>query len=94
MVGEVEVDHHARVVPAQVRALDGVQQVAAAPVGGPPRGAVPQRPYCQPGLEQTYGMKFAGVQDLDIGTPTNQALQQGVVSIGLVLSTDPILAKG
>jgi len=61
-------------------------------LGGPPE--CPQRPFCQPGLEQTYGMKFAGVQDLDIGTPTNQALQQGVVSIGLVLSTDPILAKG
>jgi osmoprotectant transport system substrate-binding protein len=61
-------------------------------LGGPPE--CPQRPFCQPGLEETYGMKFAGVEDLDIGTPTNEALQQGVVSIGLVLSTDPILAHG
>jgi osmoprotectant transport system substrate-binding protein len=61
-------------------------------LGGPPE--CPQRPFCQPGLEDTYGMKFADVQDLDIGTPTNQALQQGVVSIGLVLSTDPVLAQG
>jgi osmoprotectant transport system substrate-binding protein len=53
----------------------------------------PTRPFCQPGLEETYGLSFAGVEDLDLGAPTNQALQQGVVSIGLVLSTDPALAQ-
>jgi osmoprotectant transport system substrate-binding protein len=53
----------------------------------------PTRPFCQPGLEQTYGLHFASVQDLDLGGPTNQALQQGVVSLGLVLSTDPALAR-
>jgi osmoprotectant transport system substrate-binding protein len=60
-------------------------------------GAVPEcptRPFCQPGLQSTYGLKFASVQDFDLGGPTNQALQQGVVSIGLVLSTDPIFAQG
>jgi osmoprotectant transport system substrate-binding protein len=61
-------------------------------LGGPPE--CPERPFCQPGLEDTYGMTFADVQDLDIGTPTNEALLQGVVSIGLVLSTDPVLAQG
>jgi osmoprotectant transport system substrate-binding protein len=60
-------------------------------LGGPPE--CPERPFCQPGLEDTYGMKFAGVEDLDIGKPTNEAIQQGVVSIGLVLSTDPVLAQ-
>jgi osmoprotectant transport system substrate-binding protein len=60
-------------------------------LGGPPE--CPTRPFCQAGLEDKYGMTFADVQDLDIGTPTNQALQQGKVSIGLVLSTDPILAQ-
>jgi osmoprotectant transport system substrate-binding protein len=60
-------------------------------LGGPTE--CPTRPFCQPGLEDKYGMKFADVQDLDIGTPTNEALQQGVVSIGLVLTTDPILAQ-
>jgi osmoprotectant transport system substrate-binding protein len=60
-------------------------------LGGPTE--CPTRPFCQPGLEDKYGMKFSDVQDLDIGTPINQALQQGVVSIGLVLTTDPILAK-
>ena len=61
-------------------------------LGGPPE--CPERPFCQPGLEETYGMEFASVEDLDIGGPTNEALQQGVVSIGLVLSTDPVLAQG
>ena len=59
-------------------------------------GAVPEcptRPFCQPGLEQTYGLKFASVEDYDLGGATNQALQQGQVSIGLVLSTDPALAN-
>jgi osmoprotectant transport system substrate-binding protein len=60
-------------------------------LGGPTE--CPTRPFCQPGLEDKYGMKFADVQDLDIGTPINQALQQGEISVGLVLTTDPILAK-
>lgn len=53
----------------------------------------PERPFCQVGLQDKYGMTFADVRDLGIGTPINQALQQGVASIGLVLTTDPILAK-
>jgi osmoprotectant transport system substrate-binding protein len=53
----------------------------------------PKRPFCQPGLQDKYGMKFSDVRDLDIGTPINQALQQGVASIGLVLTTDPVLAQ-
>jgi osmoprotectant transport system substrate-binding protein len=59
-------------------------------------GAVPEcptRPFCQPGLEETYGLSFGSVEDFDLGGPTNQALQQGVVSIGLVLSTDPVFAE-
>jgi osmoprotectant transport system substrate-binding protein len=60
-------------------------------LGGPPE--CPERPFCQPGLEETYGMEFAAVEDLDIGGATNDALKQGVVSIGLVLTTDPVLAQ-
>jgi osmoprotectant transport system substrate-binding protein len=60
-------------------------------LGGPTE--CPTRPFCQPGLQDKYGMKFSDVQDLDIGDTINEALQQGVVSIGLVLTTDPILAK-
>jgi osmoprotectant transport system substrate-binding protein len=60
-------------------------------LGGPTE--CPTRPFCQPGLQDKYGMKFSDVQDLDIGTPINQGLVQGVISIGLVLTTDPVLAK-
>jgi osmoprotectant transport system substrate-binding protein len=58
-------------------------------------GAVPEcptRPFCQPGLEETYGLSFAGVEDFDFDA-TTEALKQGVISIGLVLSTDPELAQ-
>ena len=56
-------------------------------LGGPPE--CPQRPYCQPGLEQTYGLKFTGFKSLDAGGPlTKKALQQGQIQIGLVFSSD------
>jgi len=61
-------------------------------LGGPPE--CPERPFCQPGLEETYGMTFASVEDIDLGAPTVEALKQGEVSLGLVLSTDPNLAGG
>jgi osmoprotectant transport system substrate-binding protein len=56
-------------------------------LGGPPE--CPQRPYCQPGLEKTYGLKFTGFKSLDAGGPlTKKALQQGQIQIGLVFSSD------
>ncbi|MDQ4037864.1 MAG: glycine/betaine ABC transporter substrate-binding protein [Actinomycetota bacterium] len=61
-------------------------------LGGPPE--CPERPFCQPGLEETYGMTFGSVEDIDIGAPTVEALKQGEISVGLVLSTDPNLASG
>ena len=48
----------------------------------------PTRPFCEPGLEQTYGIKFADVLSLDTGGPlTVQALLQNKITLGLVLST-------
>jgi len=41
-------------------------------LGGTPE--CPTRPFCQPGLEETYGFTFAQVNDYDLGAPTNQAL--------------------
>ena len=62
-------------------------------LGGP--AECPERPFCQPGLEETYGLKFASFQELDAGGPlTKAALQQGEVSIGLVFSSDGALAAG
>ena len=61
-------------------------------LGGP--AECPERPYCQPGLEETYGLEFASFQELDAGGPlTKAAIQQGEVSIGLVFSSDGALAQ-
>ena len=63
-------------------------------LGGP--AECPERPFCQPGLEDTYGLKFASFQEYgDTGGPlTKAAIQQGEVSIGLVFSSDGALAQG
>ncbi len=48
----------------------------------------PTRPFCQPGLESTYGMKFKTFVSLDAGGPlTIQALNQGKINLGLVFSS-------
>jgi osmoprotectant transport system substrate-binding protein len=55
----------------------------------------PTRPFCQPGLQDTYGVKFAGFTPTDTGGPlTKTAIQKGDVSIGLVFSSDGALAQG
>ena len=61
-------------------------------LGGP--GECPERPQCQPGLEETYGLEFASFQEYDAGGPlTKAAIQQGEISIGLVFSSDGALAQ-
>src|SRR5918998_975857 len=61
-------------------------------LGGPTE--CPERPQCQPGLEETYGLQFADFRELDAGGPlTKAALQQGEISIGLVFSSDGALAQ-
>ena len=62
-------------------------------LGGP--AECPTRPFCQPGLEDTYGLKFAKFQEYgDTGGPlTKAAIQKGEVSIGLVFSSDGSLAQ-
>lgn len=56
-------------------------------LGGPPE--CPTRPFCQPGLEQTYGLTITGFKSLDAGGPlTKKALQSGQVQLGLVFSSD------
>ncbi len=60
-------------------------------LGGPPECAT--RPFCQPGLEKTYGLKFDSVTSLDAGGPlTKTAIKQGRVTIGLVFSSDGSLS--
>jgi osmoprotectant transport system substrate-binding protein len=60
-------------------------------LGGPTE--CPDRPFCQPGLEKTYGLKFDSFRELDTGGPlTKTGLKQGQISIGLVFSSDGALA--
>jgi len=62
-------------------------------LGGP--GECPTRPQCQLGLQDTYGLKFAGFSEYDAGGPlTKAAIQKGDVSMGLVFSSDGSLAQG
>jgi osmoprotectant transport system substrate-binding protein len=56
-------------------------------LGGPPE--CPARPFCQPGLEKTYGLKIGDFVSLDAGGPlTKAALAQGKIDVGLVFSSD------
>lgn len=60
-------------------------------LGGPPE--CPTRPFCQPGLEETYGIEFDAFLSLDAGGPlTKTALKQGRIQLGLVFSSDGSLA--
>ncbi len=51
----------------------------------------PERPFCQPGLEETYGLTFTEFRSYDFGL-IGDAVRQGEASIGLVLSSDGSLA--
>jgi|SRR5579884_1384680 len=57
-------------------------------LGGAPE--CPQRPFCLPGLQQTYGLQFKDFKPLDAGGPlTVQALQSGDIDVGELFTTDP-----
>lgn len=61
-------------------------------LGGP--AECPTRPFCQPGLEKTYGIEFSEFVSLDAGGPlTKTALKQGRVQVGLVFSSDGSLSS-
>ncbi|TNM69988.1 ABC transporter substrate-binding protein [Streptomyces sp. NP160] len=54
----------------------------------------PQRPFCQPGLESTYGLQISSLLPLGYGSPaTKQAVQNGEAQLGLVGSTDGTLSQ-
>ncbi|MFW2513821.1 glycine betaine ABC transporter substrate-binding protein [Demequina sp. SO4-13] len=61
-------------------------------LGGPPE--CPERPFCQPGLESTYGIEIAEFRALDAGGPLSKtAITTGEVAVGLVFSSDGALAS-
>lgn len=80
---------------AQEHSLVSLSDLAAA-CTGLILGAGPEcteRPFCQPGLEQTYGLVFSDFRPLDAGGPlTKAALQQGEITLGLVFSSDGSLS--
>jgi len=58
--------------------------------GGPPE--CPQRPFCLPGLADTYGLEFLEFKPLDSGGPiTVEALANGDVQVALLFSSDPTI---
>ena len=60
-------------------------------LGGPPE--CPERPFCQPGLEDVYGLTITEFTSLDAGGPlTKAALRAGEITLGLVFSSDGELA--
>lgn len=80
---------------AQAHEVTTLSELAAAcggiVLGGPPE--CPDRPFCEPGLADTYGMDIADFISLDAGGPlTKAAIQQGKVTLGLVFSSDGSLS--
>lgn len=74
-----------------VTTLSGLAK-ACGPIalGGP--AECPDRPFCQPGLQSTYGLKFSEFRSLDAGGPlTKAAIRKGDVVLGLVFSSDGTL---
>ena len=56
-------------------------------LGGPPECAT--RPFCKPGLMQTYGINFKDFKSLDADGPlTRAALANNSIQVGLVFSSD------
>jgi osmoprotectant transport system substrate-binding protein len=49
----------------------------------------PTRPFCQPGLQKTYGITFKAFKPLDTDGPlTRAAFKNGSIDVGLVFSSD------
>ena len=59
-------------------------------LGGPPE--CPERPFCIPGLKETYGVEFGEFLPLDVGGPlTVEALRNGDIDVGLLFSTSSVI---
>jgi osmoprotectant transport system substrate-binding protein len=91
------VDTNAFVVTPEVAeendlsAVSDLQPVASEmTLGGP--AECPKRPFCIPGLRETYGVEFADFKALEYGPATVAALESGAVDVALLFSTDPIVA--
>ncbi|HEY6569978.1 MAG TPA: glycine betaine ABC transporter substrate-binding protein [Candidatus Limnocylindrales bacterium] len=77
--------------PASEPASAGPSIASQLVLGGPPE--CPTRPFCQQGLEKTYGITFKEFKPLDVAGPlTVEALKNGDVQVGMLLTSDPAYA--
>jgi osmoprotectant transport system substrate-binding protein len=61
-------------------------------LGGPPE--CPERPFCIPGLKDTYGIEFGEFVPLDVGGPlTVEALSNGEIDVALLFSTSSVIGE-
>jgi len=61
-------------------------------LGAPPE--CPQRPFCIPGLKETYGFEFKEFKPLDAGGPlTVAALEGNQIDVALIFSTDAVITQ-
>ena len=70
---------------------DLARECGPIPLGGP--AECPDRPFCQPGLEETYGIQFDEFRSYDYpgGPLMKAALRQGEVVLALMLTSDGTL---
>jgi osmoprotectant transport system substrate-binding protein len=81
----------ASVEPASEPASAGPSVASQLVLGGPPE--CPNRPFCLQGLEETYGLQFKEFKPLDVAGPlTVEALKNGDIQVGMLLSSDPAYA--
>ena len=77
--------------PASEPASAGPSIASQLVLGGPPE--CPNRPFCLQGLEKTYGLQFKEFKPLDVAGPlTVEALKNGDIQVGMLLSSDPAYA--
>ena len=90
-------DTNAIVVTAETAEEHDLQQVSdladvagQMTFGGPPE--CPERPFCIPGLRDTYGINFQEFRPLDVGGPlTVAALEGGEIDVALLFSTSSVI---
>ncbi|MPZ70204.1 MAG: glycine/betaine ABC transporter substrate-binding protein [Actinobacteria bacterium] len=70
--------------------MSDLGEVASELVLGAP-AECPERPFCLPGLDETYGAVFADFKPLEYGAATAQALSAGAIDVALLFSTDPLI---
>ncbi len=72
--------------------MSDLGEVASELILGAP-AECPERPFCLPGLDETYGAVFADFKPLEYGAATAQALSAGAIDVALLFSTDALIEE-